>query len=75
MKLFGWFIVPAFNIHPITLAQSVGIVIISLLLSQSESEKKKSEDFFEKLMMSIASILVLNAITLGLGWMIYKLFM
>lgn len=71
MKLFSWFIVPLMDVQPLTLGESCGIIVIGLLFAQP---KKRDGDLSDMIGKLIGEIFILNALTLFLGWIIFKLF-
>ena len=42
-KLWEWFIIPVFNIHPITIIQSIGIMTIFTFLNYKYDDNDKNE--------------------------------
>lgn len=70
--LWGWFVVPAFGVEPIGVANAIGLAGIAALLrakvSSGTSEKKEAVDLWTD---SLAQVLGVPGIALCVGWVIH----
>ena len=74
-KLWIWFVVPVFDIRPISIPEAIGL---SLLIGKLAGKKDSDIDDYdgstgEKLVYYFLLIVVSGLFTLGLGWIIYQL--
>lgn len=70
--LWGWFVVPLFNLPPLSIPYAIGIaLIVKMLTNHSTSSDDKEKDISE-IIASIIGIL-LSPITLVLfGWIVHS---
>lgn len=70
VKLWAWFMVPQFGVHPLTIPVALGIAAILYLLTMSMGNKGQAYTTMESVIISVVTSLM----ALGCGW-IYRLFM
>ena len=74
LKLWGWFVVPTFDLEPLRLVEAIGLMfLINYIRTKREKEVKK-EKFWKELTISIGFIIGMSAIALLSGWLV-SLFM
>ena len=71
--LWGWFMVPLFHLHYLTVWQAMGLGLVVTFatwqkMPEVEAPKKK---WSEKVATLVVEILVRPAIILGVGWVIH----
>ncbi|WP_319228437.1 hypothetical protein [Draconibacterium orientale] len=73
MKLWGWFIVPAFEIRPLHMVEAIGIMLfVRFAENRLAVRKKENEDrsFLVILQENIFLVIFFGAFTLLIGWII-----
>jgi len=70
LKLWVWFIVPTFEVHPLTLIQAIGVSFVIRWFTKKAEYKKESPTFEENLRSSIFST-ILACVVLGVGWILH----
>lgn len=66
--LWGWFMVPIFQLPVLTVAQGIGIVLVMTLYIPSQKSEKK--DFKEIFCDSILLSIFRPLLALGIGWIV-----
>lgn len=72
--LWGWFVVPTFNLPPISIAAALGISLIVSMLTNRPDLQTKENDGWTSVMEHLAYGIALPALSLFLGW-IFQMFM
>ena len=66
--LWGWFIVTAFGLPPLTIPLAIGVSLIAGFLTVRVSKQDEKVELFER----ISAIVMLPAVTLLVGWIVTK---
>ena len=70
-QMYSWFIIPAFNMPKITLAQAVGVMsFITFIKYRSKNGFNKKESSTKILLLAFSETICLAAVTLSFGWII-----
>lgn len=78
--LWGWFVVPLFSLPALTIPYAIGLMIVVTFVfhkkqdsdSDEVSKLVSTEDYTKFLIDKIVYVLVFNAMTLGIGWVVTK---
>ncbi len=69
--LWGWFIVPTFNLPALNIASAIGIsLIVSYLTHQVDTNKKDERPHHEQFIANVIFALLKPTIALAFGWII-----
>ena len=74
LKLWGWFVVPTFDLEPLRLVEAIGLMFLINYIRTKREKKVKKEKFWKELTISIGFIIGMSAIALLSGWLV-SLFM
>lgn len=70
-KLWGWYVVPYFNLPPISIPIAIGLsMMIALTTHQNNVAEKKTEGMSDKIASVIMSTVGQPLITLFIGWVV-----
>lgn len=73
MLLWGWFIVPTFDLPPLLLWQAIGLdLVIGFLTHQWHDFQEKEREPWEKLAILVGRILFNPLIYLTIGWIVLQ---
>ena len=72
-KLWGWFIVPTFEMNPLRIVEAIGIVLLITFI-RSKREKSDSDNFWEDFSANVVFTVIMTAFVLLAGWVV-QLFM
>lgn len=70
--LWGWFIVPTFDLPTLALAPAIGISMTVSYLTYQYDSSKKSEDAENPFVRAVSYSLLMPALVLGVGWIVQK---
>tara|TARA_R110000850_G_scaffold32558_1_gene89716 strand:- start:118 stop:417 length:300 start_codon:yes stop_codon:yes gene_type:complete len=73
-KLWMWFIVPTFNIHPIRLIEAVGILLLVNFIKAKKDKAAKQESFWSDFIENVIFMFLMAGFVLLSGW-VFKMFM
>jgi len=68
-KLWGWFIVPTFNMAPIRIVEAIGIIFIIGFVT-AKYQKQSEENFWSEFAIRISFVVSLAFATLFMGWVL-----
>ncbi len=67
-KLWGWFIVPFFDLPPLSITIAIGISLITAFLTHQRMAKDPDVDKFEQVVDLVGYSIVHGLIMLLMGW-------
>jgi hypothetical protein len=72
-KMWIWFIVPLFEIRPISIPEAIGLSMLgSLFVGQRVKENDEGKTFTERLIYVALGGVLAGLFTLILGWIVYQ---
>jgi len=69
--LWGWFVVPAFGIPALTIAQAIGVSYVVSFLARRTAQPNKGEKEHSEVIWGLSVLLISPLLTLGIGWVIH----
>lgn len=70
--LWGWFVVPVFNVPNLSIAQAVGLsCIVSFFKSYKTGEPDKDKSWVDVAVGLIVSALLAPLLAVGFGWIVH----
>jgi hypothetical protein len=70
MKLWDWFIIPIFDIHPLRLVEGIALVLIFSYI-KADYKKTTTENFWEDFIAKCLFVVTMAAFALFAGWIIH----
>lgn len=70
MVLWGWFVVPLFDLPPLTIAQAIGLSVLVGFLTHQRIESKEDEKPVEDTISAVLFASVKPAMALLIGWIV-----
>lgn len=70
MKLYNWFIVPAYGLQPILFIQAIGISAFIGFVRYRYKESPDNKDAFDDSLSRFTHYVLYNLVALGLGWIV-----
>jgi hypothetical protein len=70
MQLWQWFTVPVFKVQPLTLVQSLGLILFLAYLKSKPKKKTEDDLSWENLVRNFINSLMLISLFLGAGYLI-----
>lgn len=72
--LWGWFVVPLFNVQPLSVATAIGLSLaIGMLVSRESSSSDEKKDLSDAIAGVVVRVVFASLFTLFFGWIV-KLF-
>jgi hypothetical protein len=68
--LWSWFIVSAFNVSPIGIAQSIGVGLVINMLTHQMAHAPSSQSEADKWALGIAHALIAPTLIIVVGWIV-----
>ena len=73
IKLWGWFVVPAFGLPGVTMAQAIGIgALISLLTHQISECEKEEKSIIARTFSTCMGLILGPIVVVGFAWLVLK---
>ena len=73
--LWGWFVVSAFEVAPLGIAQSAGVWLFIKVATYTASDADKDDGPWELLARSVVRALIIPPAFVAVGWVLKTLFM
>jgi len=72
--MWGWFVVPLFNVPAFGIAQAVGLMcVIGMIVPRPNvNSDGKKYDTIEVIVMSFVAAFVPPLVSVGIGWIVYQ---
>lgn len=68
--LWGWFIVPVFELPQLTLIQAIGVGMVVSFLTRSSWKKEEKKETSEAIIEAVVTAIGLPLISVGFGWVV-----
>lgn len=73
MTLWGWFIVPVFELPPLTTVQAIGVaMVISFLTKRHDLSEQRKRSTSEMISLLIGSSFLLPVVTVVIGFVVHQ---
>ncbi len=71
--LWGWFVVPIFNLPSLTIIQAIGIGLILSYITNKSPSQEDNRKTSEKIIDGIARSIMAPIFSVGTGWVIFQI--
>jgi len=68
VKLWLWFVVSTFGLHPLRIVQAIGIMFLINYITFKRD--KETSDFWEQFAINIISLILVSSFALLSGWVV-----
>lgn len=71
--MWGWFIVPIFELPTLTIAQAAGVSCVAgLFRTVKVNQESNDNDFVVTIAKSVGVVVFVNLFAVGWGWVVYQ---
>ena len=74
-KLWMWFIVPIFQMHPLRIVEAIGIIfLINFLAIKKQNKENNEKEFWKNFATNVGFVILMASFSLLSGWIV-KMFL
>jgi len=70
LKLWGWFVVPIFETHPLRLAEAIGLMFLVNYLKLKRDKETDKDKFWKEFATNIFFLIIMAGFALLSGWVV-----
>lgn len=70
MKLWGWFIVPTFEMNPLRIVEAIGIMFLLNFVRAKRDKEASGDDFWSEFGANLVFLIAYSVLALLSGWIV-----